>query len=407
MNIKKLLGDKENQKKIFNLCCSIGAIAVLNIVIQFVMYPSFKRTLGEDDYGVVLSVLSMLAITAGTCGYAVNCARLLNVQNVRTANGDYNIILLVTGFVSSVIGIVYIYRLGIATPVSVLLYILLTYTTLLRYYEEVEFRIETNFFRYMICYILISVGYVAGLWVFKASGQWMLTLICGETLAFIYVAWKGRIFRPPFFKPTKDLFPIVFSTGFLFLSALIDNITLHADRILLLAITDDGAAVTIYYIASLIGKIVAMLTLPINSIVISYLVRYNADLTRKLWGIITAIAVAFGAVAFGGCMLVSPLLIKILYPDMLSTVMPYVAPAVLGQIFYFVSGVLMIILLRFKGEKKQFAFNAMYAVEFFACVTVGTLLGGLSGFVWSILIANAIRFAAALAWGLTGKKKTL
>ena len=65
----------------------------------------------------------------------------------------------------------------------------------------------------------------------------------------------------------------------------------------------------------------------------------------------------------------------------------------------------MATLLRFKGEKKQFFFNGAYAVEFFACVAVGTVLGGLSGFVWSILIANALRFVAAVIWGFFGKKK--
>ncbi len=405
MDIKKILTDKENRKKIFNLFCSVFAVAVFNFVIQFALYPSFEKQLGEDAYGVALAIISFIAITAGTCGYAINCARLMNLQSGRTANGDYNLLILATGCISCLIGIAYLFSLKVASPLVLALYVLLVFATLIRYYAEVEFRLSTNFFRYMIFYILISAGYMIGIFVFKVSHQWMLGLLIGEVLAFLYVLLWGKIFRPPFFKPTENFKPILISCGFLLLSTLIDNVALHADRILLLSITKDGTNVTIYYIASLVGKVVAMLTVPLNSILISYLVRYEGKLTKKLWLLMSSAVVAFGGVAFIGCLVASPILIKILYPDMLEAVKPYVIPAILGQIFYFLSGMLMMILLRFKGEKKQLLLNGIYAGVFFSCVAVGTVLGGLNGFVYAILIANALRFAAAVIWGFFGKEK--
>ena len=275
---------------------------------------------------------------------------------------------------------------------------------MLRYYSEVEFKINTNFFRYMIYYILISVGYVAGLFLFHHNKQWMIPLIIGEALAVLFVIIFGKIYRAPFIKPTKAFFPILSSIGLIFFSALIDNITLHADRILLLAITKQGDLVTIYYAASLMGKVVSMLTLPINAILISYLVRYKGGLTKKLWSLIVIGASAFGIVGFVGCMLVSPFVIRILYSNLLDAARPFLFPAILGQIFYFVSGMLMMVLLRFKGEKKQLIFNVAYAVVFFSGVALGTVMGGLYGFVYGILIANALRFIAAIIWGFISKK---
>ena len=58
-----------------------------------------------------------------------------------------------------------------------------------------------------------------------------------------------------------------------------------------------------------------------------------------------------------------------------------------------------------KGEKKQFFFNGAYAVVFFGCVALGTVMGGLYGFVLSILIANGLRFLASVLWGLLGRAK--
>ena len=63
------------------------------------------------------------------------------------------------------------------------------------------------------------------------------------------------------------------------------------------------------------------------------------------------------------------------------------------------------IYLLFKGEKKQFFFNGAYAVVFFGCVAAGTAMGGLYGFVLSILLANGLRFLAAVLWGLLGKQQ--
>ena len=147
--IKDLLS-AENKSKVLNLIYSIGAAAIFNMVIQLLVYPYFERRLGSDRYGVALSVLSLIAITAGTCGYAVNCSRLLGVEKGRTDNGDYNLILLFMGILGSIIGISYLFYLQIATPLSILLYVALMFTTMLRYYAEVEFRISTNFFRYMV-----------------------------------------------------------------------------------------------------------------------------------------------------------------------------------------------------------------------------------------------------------------
>ena len=315
--LKKLFAP-ENRRKLLDLIYSVGAAGIFNLVIQLLVYPDFERVLGGDASGVALSVISLVAITAGTCGYAVNCARLLNVEKGYTQSSDYNLILLGMGIVGSIIGIVYIRGIenaeafGYTSVIAILLYITLTFSTMLRYYSEVEFKISANFLKYMIFYIIISVGYAVGLLLFRATGQWMLALILGEVLSVLFVVIFGKLYRPPFFKPTKNFAPVLFSIGFIFLSAFIDNLTLHADRILLLAITGEGELVQIYYVASLIGKVISMLTLPINALMISYLVRYKGGLSPKLWLIAVCAATAFGAVGFGDCMLVSPILIKIL-----------------------------------------------------------------------------------------------
>ena len=405
MGIKSILTDSENRKKILGLCYSIGAIGIFNAVIQFFVYPQLEKDMGAASFGVALSVISIIAIANNACGYAAGCARLLGSEMGHDNNGDYNLMLIIMGAICAVIGGVYLYTLGLFSPLNVALYCLLSFFTMLRFYSETEFKIKADFFRYMIYYVLISVGYVIGIFIFKLSGQWMLALLAGEVLCFIYAVVRSRLYRPPFFKITKQFGQIFSSISFLLFSTLLENVTLHADKIVLLAITGDGKVVTTYYIASLVGKVIAMLTTPINAIVLSYLVKYKGALTKKLWSIVTLAVSVGGAVVFAGCLVVSPFIIKLLYSESYDEAMIYLVPAILGQVLYFASGVLINTLLRFKGERDQFIFNAVYAAEFFICVAVGTVLGGLMGFALAVVFANAIRFIAAVIKGFVGKKQ--
>ena len=396
---------KNNKKKIKDLMLSIGATAVFNMVIQFAMYPFLERNLGKENYGVALSILSIVAILAGTIGTAANYSRMVTGANngIACTNGDYNIILLTLSTLCGLGGIFYLRYLGISSALAAVIFVILIILTALRYYSDVEYKMNADFMRYMIFYVAISLGYLLGMLVYRLTGEWMLAFVAGEALGVIFVIFQGTIYRKDVLSPSAKFVPVCKSMGFLLLSTLIDNLTLNADRLLLM-IFAGGSAVSIYYTASLLGKVVAMLSVPINSIIISYLVKYDGSLTKKFWSVAAGGSIVLGTLAFAGCTIISPFLLNILYPDLKNDIAPYIAPAILGQIFYFVSGVLLVILLKFRGEKKQFLFNTFYMVEFMAIVIVGTWLGGLDGFVYTCLAANAIRFVAVIIWGFIPSK---
>ena len=396
MNIKALF-ERDNRKRLGDVCLNIGATALFNMVLQFALYPYFLRCLGEETYGVALSLLSLVAIIAAPFGYAANYSRLVNVKALRPANGDYLLPLFLSGILSAFIGIFYLWYLELLTPVTIGLYAALMFFTVFRCYSDVEFKLNVNFLRYFFFYLAISVGYLAGLLVYRWTGQWLTAILTGEILGILYSAFASKIYRRPL-RPSQNFGLVCKSIGLLFLSNLLENLTLNADRLLLLAM-EGGTAVTIYYTASLFGKVVALLTVPVNSLVISYLIRYDKGLSKKLWTIFVACGIGGGLVCTGGCILFSHIFIPFLYEELYETVKPFLVPAILSQIFYFVSGILLVVLLRFRGEKKQFFLNLIYAVSFFALVIAGTYFYGLKGFVWFSLIANAFRFIIVVIWG--------
>ena len=392
------LFDKESRRKIGDLCLNIGATALLNIVIQFALYPYLQHKLGDNTYGVTLALLSLVAITSGPCGNAANYSRLVSEKNLHPSNGDYNLFLLFSGLLCAVVGVFYLWWIQTITYLSAFLFTILLIFTTFRNYSDVEFKLNTSFVRYFFFYFSISVGYILGLLIYQKTNQWIIIFLTGEAAGIIYAIFASKLYRRPVFRPSKNFRLVLKSILFLLFSNLLENLTLNADRLLLLAL-EGGTAVSIYYTASLFGKIIALFVIPVNSVIISYLIRYDKELSKKMWSVFTIGGIVCGAICLGACLLFSGLILPHFYNDLYAASKPYLFPAILSQILYFVSGVLLVVLLRFRGEKKQFFLNLGYAIVFFALTLIATYLFGLNGFVWASLLANALRLAVVIPWG--------
>ncbi len=392
----------DNKKKITDLVYNILATLIMNCILQFLCYPLFEKKLGEEINGIVLTLISIVSITAGTLGAAGNYSRIVSEREIQPSNGDYNIILLIGSIICVTVGIVFLWINNLLTPLYAILYSLVIVFTAFRYYGDVEFRLQTNFLQYFIYYLFISVGYVIGIIIFNFVGYWSIAILLGEVLGVGYAFFKTDLFRKRQ-KITKNFKLVLNSFLLIILSSLLDNLTLNADRLVLLTFTN-GTNVTYYYVASLFGKVIALLTVPVNSLIISYLVRYNGQLTKKLWLTFIMSGIVLGILAIIGCYVGSIIIIPLLY-DFFSIVRPILVPAIISQVFFFVSSVLLVILLRFFGEQKQFLLNLIYGIIFFIATIISTKIYGLNGFVWSSLAVNALRFILFVIFGFILKPK--
>ena len=380
---------------------SVTALVLYNGVIQLAIYPFFNSEMGETAFGVVLSLHSILMIIAGACGGAANNSRMVTQLKFTPSNGDYNFILFFLGLASMIAGTIYFAVAAPAaiTPAAVVLYAGLMFFMLLRFYGDVEFRLRIDFKRYFIYYFLISSGYCLGLYIYHVTGQWALALLAGEILAIGYVIWKGHIFTPPVWKRTQYTSAVWKSITFLLAANLISLLIVNADRIVLLFF-EGGAAVTAYYVASLLGKLVALLTVPLSGVMLSYLVRFDGSLSRRMFLQGTGLILVMSAVAFACCFLLSPWLIRWLYPTSLEMAKPILALAIAGQIIYFAAGILKIVLLRFYEEKYQTYLNVIYGIGFFTITILALIFGDLNEFAWAVLVANAGYFLLLVGFGL-------
>ena len=332
---------------------------------------------------------------------AANNSRMVTQLKVTPSNGDYNSILLLLGLISIITGSIYfaVFASVRITLAGLFLYAGLMSTMLLRFYGDVEFRLRIDFKQYFIYYFLISSGYCLGLYIYIMTGQWMLALLLGEILAIGYVIWKGHIFTAPVLERTKYTSTVWKSISFLLGANFISLLIVNADRILLL-VFEDGVAVTVYYVASLLGKLVALVSGPLGGVMLSYLVKYEGALSKRIFFYGTLLILVLSTIAFFCCLLLSYWVITWLYPSVLEMTKAILALAIAGQIVYFGAGLLRIVLLRFFEEKYQTYLNFIYGGGFFAITILALIFGGLKEFAWAVLVANVGYFILLVTFGL-------
>lgn len=374
---------------------SMAGLLLMNVMAQFAVYPLWAKVFGDEGYGNILYLISIINIVAVSGGCALNLSRMVASSKSATKNGNYNIILLCTNIVCIPVCIIVSLVSSVDMNVyDIILFWILMCLTLWRYYSDVEYRLSLNYKGYFFYYLWISLGYGFGLLLFHITKIWQLALIPGELLGILIVFFKGTTIRQGFLKLDKQLSVCVKSFLYLISAQLLSNLIFNSDRIVLKFLVS-ASAVSIYFIASLFGKTVSLLTMPLNSVVIGHISKYKGAFTKKT--ILKLLVLLLFSVFIIGiaCTVASFIILRFLYPDEFDIVKRYFFIANLGQIFYFISGIFTTIILRFAEEKCQLYINIMYGITFVALVIPMSIWGNLYTFSLAILITNILRFAYA------------
>lgn len=365
------------------------------------MYPTWASKLGTEDYGNVLYLLSIMNIISVSIGLALNNSRIVNSINGYTLNGDYNSILLNFCIVLlPICGLLARFGKADAEVIDIILYWILICITTWRYYCDIEYRLTTNYKGYFIYYIIIAAGYILGNVIFLKSGIWQLALIPGEFAGVIFVIFKGSVILPGFFKKSLEFQNVVKQFLTLVSAQLLSNLIFNLDRVVL-KICFNGTAVTIYYISSLLGKTASLVTGPFNSVIIGHLSKYKGRLEKKNFVRILILLILMVILGTFCCVIGSMIIIGILYPEESKQASQYFIPANLSSILYFASGIFTTILLRFSKAKYQVYINIIYTISFIIAILFAIVTAKFQNFVYAVLAASTIRFAAAICFGIT------
>jgi len=385
---------------------TISGLMLMNVVAQFIVYPAWNRQLGNDGYGNILYLLSLMNIIAISVGSASNYTRITESRNGRNSSSTYLLILLCcTALIAPATMIIKGISNISMSPTEWVLFGCLTALTMWRFYADVEYKLTLNYKGYFLYYLFISIGYGIGIYLSFVTNLWPLALIPGEIMGLIWVFLKGKSLRwdAPLSKPDVRAALKVFGT--LVAADVISHMIFNGDRLLLKTLLD-GEAVTMYYLASLISKTISLVTTPMNSIIIGYLVRMELKFTRKFMHGVSLISLALTLLATGACIIGSWILIPVLYPAEYDLVSGYFWIASLTQAFYFIGNMITVVLLRFCSSRYQLYINTAYAVAFLVFCPAATIFYGFNGFCAGLLATSILRWATALVLGYKNTTKS-
>ena len=386
-----------------DLIYSIGAMAVLNGVLQLVIYPYMNKYMGADTAGFAISIMSIVAIMGASFGSSANYSRLIRRMHYDVKNGDFNIFLLISFVIAAIVSGVVTITVAHDGVGFFILFLILLILSIARYYGDVEFRLSLNYKGYFVYYLLVGLGYVLGIGLYLLTKNWMAIIITGEIAALVFVYFRGTIFRPltverseHFSENMKSMFTL---TG----SNLLTTIASNADKVMILAFIG-ATGVTVFHASSIIGKTISLFTVPLNSVLIGYITRYKGEFQRKHFLYIGGILLAIGLIMTAACYIGSRIFVGLLYVNVYEEAKKYFFMANAGQVFYFISSTFMLILLRFTGETYQLAINLVYLIVFLLIAIPATIVFKLDGIVYAIMIANTLKFLGILAVGTVKKQ---
>lgn len=375
----------------------IMAVGMMNAVLQLIVYPAINRKVGETEFGSMLFLLGILNILAPSFGLGTGNSRLVMPERDKLRNRDFVKVLGTFSLISAMISGVMGYR-HISGAAGVAMFVYVIVISIYRMYASVEYRLSLEFKKQFIFYLILSIGYVAGLLFFWKNEQWYWVFMIGETMAVGYVFLTGSVFRRQE-QETEARFREVFKYACtLSGSYLLMNILMNLDRFILRYMIDSDA-VSQYYVLSLLGKTMAIVSGPVNSILIGYITKdqQKIKLTSYLKGL--GLLIGMGIFFIAGCSVVTPIYIKLLYPNLYASVIRLNVIVNTGQIFFFLTNVLLVVILTMCDVKWQVQIQILYAVVYVGSALILTSKMGMVGFAIASFASSVIYFVIAAVVG--------
>lgn len=383
---------------------SLVSLLVLNMVLSLGVYPRLRAELGADENGRMLFYTAIMGLMASAFGSGINYGRMKASTLHETKNGDYNLMLLGVAAVSIIITLVGFMFKPDAAGATIPGVAVLIFATVVRYYSDVEYRLSLNYKGFFFYYMLISAGYVVGLFLYRFTQSWVTIFLTGELFGIAFVGVTGSIYRPLSFKRSESFKEDARISASLSSAYLLSDFVSYTDRIVLAMLVSDSAS-TYLYIASLVGKMTSLISTPLNGVITGHLSRYNARVTKRMFTRIFLALLAFAIVLIAGTTVGSHIFVYLFYRQDYDIVRPLFLMANAGQVFFFLSNTMMTVVLRFAPAKYQMIMGIVYAAVFVAGVLPAMYFFGIWGAVWGLLGINVMKLLLITALGYVALRK--
>ncbi len=385
MNISK-------KKIVFDLVLNMIATAVPIAILQLVIYPLISQDVTVEGYGMMVTVISLLTVISNTLGNTLNNIRLLNDGKYKKKRivGDFNQLLLRESIISLII--VGSFSIVLFRQISLIEFLMIEVIGMLMVFHSyfiVDFRLKLDYNAIVWNNVQLALGYFVGYLTFFLTGIWELVYLFGYGFSLIYIFRKTKLWREPLLK-TIYWHEILKDTFLLLISGVLGSLLNYSDKIIIYPMIG-AEAVTIYYIATLLGKLVSMVIGPINSVMLSYIVKLK-QISNKILTLILCSAVMIAVVGYIICLTFGEVVLKYIYPQHFSEVVKYMPITSATAMIMMLISVLYPFVLKFCKMKWQVIIDATSLICYVCLGVAFYQFYGLYGFCIGVLAAFLIKF---------------
>lgn len=375
---------------------NILSFAIPLSILQLVGLPILANKLGGQSYGIIITLISVITLSSQPIGNALNQCRLIFDKDYKDnrLEGDFNLIVINGAIGSAVFVVVATFFIDSeVTFYSIGLSVIMAALMLLKDYFVVGYRLNLNYKYILFNNILLSVGYLVGIFIFLQTLNWQYIYITGLLLSLMFIfattsLGTEKVEKTPLFNQTLK------SLGNIYSSLLIKNMTSYADKFIILWVLNP-LSVSIYYSATIIGKMIMMVMSPINSVLLSYLVKLN-KVSRKTFLVITLGSLFVGALGYTTTIMVSRPFFETLYPAWAEESLDIVYITTGVAVINIISNTVNPFNLRFNESKWQLYTGLLYLFVYLLLALPAIFFGGLVLFCWATLIAALLNLVVQI-----------
>jgi len=361
------------------------------VVLQIFIYPVVASDLGDQKYGVFITLISLFTLFSQPFGSSLNNTRLLKDEEYKQRGflGDFNIILVASILLNTIIlTIALFFYLDNYSIKEIIFLTFISISSLIRIYLVVAFRIDLNYKYILINNFYLVIGYIVGFIVFLIYKDWYFIFIFGYLFSLLFTINKSSLLEEgikitPLFKST------FYQNFILFVSSLLQTALSYADKLILFPLLG-AKAVSIYYSATIVGKILAMGVNPISNVILSYLAKEKEVNKNKFLSFLLFL-LSFGLISYFICIWISEPILRTLYPNWYEDSMELIYITTGTAILNVIGSVIHPFVLRYKNINWQIKISAMNFITYMLGSLIIYQYYGLLGFCIGILISSLLR----------------
>ncbi len=383
---------------------SFAAYTVPTIGLTFVIQPLMARELTAADYGFFLTIISAIRLCVNIGAATLANTRLLVHRQYEDAKviGDFNILFAAACACSSIVVMV-IMLLSQQNALDVLLSVLVLVLIMMHDYVAVEYRLSLNFKLTLWDNILTVLGYLLGYVVFRFTKMWQAVFLGGYLISLVFVFRTTTIWKEPWTRTERMSSTFGKYRQLMMSSALTDSIN-YFDKLLIYPVLG-GMVVSAYNAAAVMGKAVQLVSVPVQRVLLSYIVKAKRMHRKTLMVILLLSASAFVAAYFVLIQL-SLVLIPYMYPQYAEAAFEILPVVMSGIIINTYAGMINIIVMRFDKTGYQVIISGARILVYLLISLVFLPLYGIRAFCYGVLISSVVRLLLVLLRLFAGTRKT-